>query len=83
MDLIESELEADYLIGDRFSVADLTAAALLFPLVAPPQFPYQLPQRWPPEWERFRSSLSGRPAYRWVQDMYSRHRGRSAAVQDD
>jgi glutathione S-transferase len=83
MDLIEEELEGDYLVGDRFSVADLTAAALLFPLVAPPQFAYQLPERWPDEWEQFRRSLADRRAYKWVQEMFSRHRGSSAAVSDD
>lgn len=83
LDLIESELEGDYLIGNRFSVADLTAASLLFPLVAPSQFPYELPDTWPDEWAEFRRSLAGRPAYRWVEEMYSRHRGTSAAVQDD
>src|SRR5262249_3940100 len=29
-----------YLVGDGFSVADLTAAALFYPLVQPPEFPY-------------------------------------------
>jgi glutathione S-transferase len=79
MDLIEAELKGDYLVGDRFSVADLTAAALLSPLVSPPQFAYQWPV-WPDEWEEFRRSLADRPAYRWVQEMYARHRGSSAAV---
>jgi glutathione S-transferase len=83
LDLIESELEGGYLVGGRFSVADLTAAALLFPLVAPPQFPYWLPDRYPEEWERFRASLADRPGYRWVQEMYAKHRGVSAAVSDD
>ncbi len=83
LDLIESELEGDYLIGDRFSVADLTAASLLFPLVAPPQFPYWLPPEWPEEWEEFRRSLAGRSGYRWVGEIYARHRGGSAAVSED
>jgi glutathione S-transferase len=83
LDKIESELHGDYLVGDRFSVADLTAAALLFPLTSPPQFAYQLPARWPEDWEEFRSSLSDRPAYRWALEMFARHRGTSAAVSDD
>jgi glutathione S-transferase len=83
LDKIESELHGDYLVGDRFSVADLTAAALLFPLVAPPQYAYELPDRWPEDWEEFRSSLSDRPAYRWALETFTRHRGTSAAVSGD
>jgi glutathione S-transferase len=83
LDLIESELEGDYLVGDSFGVADLTAAALLAPLVAPPEFPYRWPAKWPAQWQEFRDSLADRPAYRWVQETYSRHRGSSAAVEDD
>jgi glutathione S-transferase len=83
MDVIEEELEGDYLVGDRFTIADLTAAALLCPLVAPPQFAYQWPPAWPEEWEQFRRSLADRRAYKWVEEMFSRHRGSSAAVSDD
>jgi glutathione S-transferase len=83
LDRIESELNGDYLVGDRFSVADLTAAALLFPLVAPPQYAYQLPDRWPDDWEEFRASLSERSGYRWALEMFARHRGSSAALSDD
>ena len=83
LDRVESELSGDYLVGDRFSVADLTAAALLCPLVAPPQFAYRWPQQWPDEWEEFRRSLADRPGYLWVQEMFARHRGSSSAVSDD
>src|SRR5262245_50547703 len=59
LDRIESEREGrDYLVGDAFSIADLTAAALLYPLVWPPEFPYQLPERPPSE---FGESISGHP----------------------
>jgi glutathione S-transferase len=76
---IEEQLDGgDYLVGDRFSVADLTAAALLCPLVAPPEFPYEMPSEWPPEWEQFRRSLADRRGYRWVGETYRRHRGSSA-----
>ena len=83
LDLIEGELEGGHLVGDRFSIADLTAAALLYPLVAPPEFAYELPAVWPEEWEQFRRSLADRPGYQWVQEMFRRHRGSSAAVSDD
>ena len=81
LDRVEAELgPAGYLVGDRFSVADLTAAALLVPLVLPPEFPY-LPQiAFPEPVERYRASLLDRPAVRWAAEMYRRHRGRSAEV---
>lgn len=84
LDFIEEELGGrEYLVGDRFSVADLTAAALLCPLVAPPEFAYEWPPAWPEEWEQFRRSLADRRGYRWVQEMFSRHRGVSAAISND
>ncbi len=44
LDRLEAELRpSGYLVGDRFSVADLTAAALLAPVVLPPEFPYRPP----------------------------------------
>jgi glutathione S-transferase len=81
LDRIEEELNGhDYLVGDRFGVADLTAAALLFPLVSPPEYAYELPDPWPSEWQQFRDSLADRRGYQWAAEMFRRHRGRSAAV---
>jgi glutathione S-transferase len=41
-----ADLQANgYLVGGGFTVADLTVAALLSPVVAPEQFPYPQPQR--------------------------------------
>ena len=37
----------DYLVGDTFTVADLTAAALFFPLVQPDEAEYQIPDPLP------------------------------------
>ena len=72
-DRLEAELgSGEYLVGDRFTVADLTAASLLYPLVQPPEGPSLPP---PPEgFERFRAPLRERPGYRWVQEMFRRHR---------
>jgi glutathione S-transferase len=81
LDRIERELQpSGYLVGDGFSVADLTAAALLYPLVQPPEFPYPWPRPLPASLEEHRVSLAGRAAFQWVGEMYSRHRGTSAEV---
>jgi glutathione S-transferase len=75
IDRIDAELDAgpgDYLVGDAFSVADLTAASLLAPIVDPPQGP-ELPDR-PPGLDEFRESLRDRPAFSWVEEMFARHR---------
>jgi glutathione S-transferase len=73
LDRLEAELDGrEYLAGDRFSVADLTAAALFYPLVLPAEGP-SLGQV-PDGYERFRTSLAERPGFRWVADMYRRHR---------
>jgi glutathione S-transferase len=77
-DRLESELgPGDYLVGDRFTVADLTAASLLYPLVQPPEGPSLPPA--PQGLERFRAPLEDRPGYRWVQEMFRKHRKHSAA----
>jgi glutathione S-transferase len=83
MDRLEDEIQpSGYLVGDSFTVADLTAAALLSPLVRPAQFSYRLPERWPEPVEAFRDSVKDHPGYAWVTEMYRRHRGSSAAVNE-
>jgi glutathione S-transferase len=76
LDRLEAELEAnggDYLVGDSFTVADLTAASLFYPLVDPPEGPKVLPDA-PEAIERFRAPLADRRGYRWVAEMFARHR---------
>jgi glutathione S-transferase len=78
LDRIESERAGgDYLVGESFTVADLTAAALLYPLVWPPEFPYELPD--PPRWG-FLEPMRGHPALGWISDMWRQHRGASASA---
>jgi glutathione S-transferase len=73
LDRLEAELgDAEYLVGDRFTVADLTAAALFYPLVLPPEAP-SLPAP-PAGLERFRAPLEERPGYEWVARMFRKHR---------
>jgi glutathione S-transferase len=78
-DRLEKELGgADYLVGDAFSVADLTAASLISVVVGPPEFPYPPDDDVFPDWMReIRASASARPAGRWTLEMYRRHRGKS------
>ncbi len=77
-DRIEAEVQpSGYLVGDAFSVADLTAAALFSPLVMPPEFPYPLLTPLPQSAATYRDAVAGRPGFQWVAEMYRRHRGTS------
>src|SRR5262249_6254636 len=79
LDRIEAELQpSGYLVGDRFSVADLTAAALLAPVVMPPEFPYPPPERARRAIAEVGESFGRHPALEWVAEMYRRHPGSSA-----
>ncbi len=80
MDRLEAELQpSGYLVGEDFSVADLTGASLFTPLLAPPERPY-VPSTVVPAVAELREELSARPGGEWVNEMYARHRGRSAEV---
>jgi glutathione S-transferase len=69
-----------YLVGDRFTVADLTVAALLSPVVAPEGFPYPQPQRDHPRLADLRRLLEGCGALEWTRWIYAHHRLRSAEI---
>jgi glutathione S-transferase len=78
LDRIELERKGGrYLVGESFTVADLTAAALLWPLAWPPEFQYELPD---PPYSPFREAIAGNPALAWLSEIWSSHRGHSAAV---
>ena len=77
MDKVEEALAGgDYLVGDSFSVADLTVAALYTPLVAPPERPWA-PKQLVGELQNIREQLTARPAGQWITEMYARHRSRA------
>ena len=74
IDRLDAELDGrEYLAGSRFSVADLTAAALLYPRVRPPQAPGR-PTRLPESWHRLNAEHGARPGVRWAAEIYRRHR---------
>jgi glutathione S-transferase len=75
MDRLEQELgPSGYLVGDSFTVADLTAASLFYPIALPPEFPYPSVTDPPESAREFLDSLGERPGGEWVAEMYRRHR---------
>jgi glutathione S-transferase len=67
-----------YLVGDAFSVADLTAASILFHLAEPPEFQYVIPE-FPPNVYEFRDSLPPE-SLEWIRRMWREHRPASTEV---
>jgi glutathione S-transferase len=69
-----------YLVGETFTVADLTAAALLGVLLQPPEMQYPLQVELPPYLRDYRATLLRHPAAQWAAGIYHLHRGSSAEV---
>jgi glutathione S-transferase len=83
MNRLEREISpSGYLVGDSFSVADLTAAALFYPVVLPAEFPYPIVVDLPDPVREFLDSLAQRPGGQWVAEIYRRHRRRSAELRE-
>ena len=79
LDLIAGTAGTDgYLVGDQFSVADLTAASLLLVTVFPPECPARVPEPRSSGLRTWLARWDDHPAIAWVSRMYARHRGRSA-----
>lgn len=72
--LAEKSSGTGYLVGDRFSVADLTAAALLGPvaLVEHPDMRKPLPH--PPRYAELCAHWAVHPGMRWAHEIWSKHR---------
>jgi len=82
MDRLERERRGrDYLVGDAFSVADLTAAAMICPIVQPPEMQYPPAIPYPAALAEFRDAVLRHPSAAWTTEMYRRHRGTSAESQ--
>ncbi len=73
-DRLEGELDGNaYLVGDDFTVADLTAAALFYPLVLPPEGPQVLTEQGP-AFKHFAEQFRDRPAFAYIERMFRKHR---------
>ena len=83
MDRLESEVgTSGYLVGDGFTVADLTAASLFTPLLTPPERPYA-PTAFAPAVQELRDELMARPGGAWVARMYALHRNQHVTERVD
>jgi glutathione S-transferase len=81
LDRIEQERRGrSYLVGDAFTVADLTAAAMLGAMLQPPEIQYPLRVELPPYLQDYRTTLRQHPATQWAAGIYRLHRGNSAEV---
>jgi len=81
LDRIEQERQGRaYLVGASFTVADLTAAALLAPVLQPPELQYPLRAELPSYTQEYRGALLRHPAMEWAATIYRLHRGHSAEV---
>lgn len=68
------------LVGESFSVADLTVAALMSPLVALDHPDMAPPPPLPPRLEQFYARWRDHPGLEWVRTQYRLHRPPDAAV---
>ena len=75
LDRLEAELgDGEYLVGERFCVADLTAASLFYPLALPDEGPLNADSPSAKGFEAFRRPLAERRGVKWVTEMFHRHR---------
>lgn len=82
-DIIEGELDwfdglladdGQYLVGERFSRADITAASLLAPLVLPAEHPTYSSMGHAPNMAAVLAGWDDRPSIDWVRNIYAQHR---------
>lgn len=70
----EKSAATGYLSGDRFSIADLTAAAILAPSVDVPHPDMKRPEPVVPRVQAYLDQFVDHPGAAWVRTMYQRHR---------
>jgi glutathione S-transferase len=63
-----------FLLGDRFSRADITAASLLAPLALPKEHPTYGVLEVPPQARADMALWANRPTLAWVREIYRGHR---------
>lgn len=72
--LAEETRQRKYLVGDRFSIADLAAAALVSPIVRLDHPDMRQPEPVPEKLTALLAEWKDHPAVKWVQTIYREHR---------
>ncbi len=76
LDRLDTEIgPTGYLVNDEFTVADLTAASVLSPLLPPPYSPYRMQSTLPEDVQQWRDRYRDRKCVEWACRMYEAHRG--------
>lgn len=70
--------DRDYLVGERFGLADLVAATVLFPVALVPEYPAAPAQPYPAGLRRWLARWREHPGTAWVARIYGLHRRRAA-----
>jgi glutathione S-transferase len=84
LDLVAKQVGASgYLVGDRFGVADLTAASMLALLVRPEHPDMARPTPMPESLHEFLARWADHPAAHWALEQYRRHRPLRAPTDPD
>lgn len=66
---------AGYLVGDRLTLADITAASLYGPLIGPANSPWARDDDMPPSIAALRAEARAHVAGRWMLRLYAEQRG--------
>ncbi len=66
----------EFLVGNKFSRADLAACALLGPLCSPPEYDFEWPEvsQMPVELQKYRLAKEKEPFFEWVLKTYKEYR---------
>jgi glutathione S-transferase len=76
LDFVAQRALADgYLVGQTFSLADLTAGSTLAVLAQPPASPMAGPQPYGAAFVTLLQRFAAHPAIAWTRQLYARHRG--------
>jgi len=80
LDFVAKQGGDGFLVGNAFSIADLTAASLLYPAVMPEGLHYDIPMPLAPVMERWLERWRDHPGGAWVRRIFRDHRAARVRV---